>query len=235
MIISGLQKTTLLDYPGHVAATVFLAGCNFRCPFCHNMNIVDGEDNVSVYSEDEILSFLNKRKGVLSGVCITGGEPTLNINLPDFIKKIKDLGYLVKLDTNGSNYKMLNSLVYEGLIDYVAMDVKTSLSNYPLVAGISKDKTEEMMSNVEKSISFLLSGKIEYEFRTTIVKQYHDLETMKEIGKLIKGAERYYLQCFTESEYVPDKSLSSLDKDMLYEYLQAIKVFVENAELRGIE
>lgn len=238
MNICGLQKTTLLDYPGHVAATVFLGGCNFKCPFCHNMNIVIGDDNGMTYSKDDILAFLNKRKNILDGVCITGGEPTLYSELPNFIKEIKEIGYLVKLDTNGSNPEMLKSLVAEQLIDYVAMDIKTSREDYPHVAGIeniSSSRKEEVIECIDESVRFLLSDAIDYEFRTTIVKQYHNKDIVESIGKYIKGAKRYYLQSYADSEYVLDKSLCACGKEELLEFVNILTPYVMQVEIRGVE
>lgn len=247
MHILGLQKTTLLDYPGHVAATIFLGGCNFRCPFCHNMDIVlsvnDGEQ-----SDQDILSFLKKRSGVLDGVCITGGEPTLYKELPDFIDAIKDIkkhssdeSLLVKLDTNGTNPNMLEYLINNKKIDYVAMDVKSSLENYSVVAGvladneIEKAKYKGLIDNVVKSIEILKLSNIEYEFRTTIIKEYHDEKTMHGIGELIRGSDKYYIQSFIDSEYVPNHSLSACDKETLTKYVDIMSKYVRLAELRGVD
>ena len=247
MHILGLQKTTLLDYPGHVAATIFLGGCNFRCPFCHNMDIVlpvnDGEQ-----SDQDILSFLKKRSGVLDGVCITGGEPTLYKELPDFIDAIKsikkhnsDESLLVKLDTNGTNPNMLEYLINNKKIDYVAMDIKSSIENYSVVAGIladneiEKSKYKGLIDNVVKSIEILKLSNIEYEFRTTIIKEYHDEKTIHGIGELIRGADKYYIQSFIDSEYVPNHSLSACDKETLTKYLDIMSKYVKLAELRGVD
>lgn len=238
MIISGLQKTTLLDCKGHVAATIFLGGCNFRCPFCHNMNIVDGID-IDEYSEDEIISFLIKRAGVLDAVCITGGEPTLYRDLPDFIRKIKEINraespYFVKLDTNGTNPEMLKELINEKLIDYVAMDIKSSLDNYQEVAGLNNN-IENVINKVKASIEILKSGVIDYEFRTTIVKEYHDEAEIEKIGELIKGAKSYYLQSFTDSEFVTDHTLNPVERNELIKYVDILKRYVKSVELRGVD
>jgi len=243
MIIKGLQKTTLLDYPGHVAATIFTGGCNFRCPFCHNMDIVISDSDTYEYSEDEIIRFLKKRSGVLDGVCISGGEPTMYKDLPDFIRKIKEIEsdnlrdekphrYLIKLDTNGTNPQMLKYLITEGLIDYVAMDIKTSLDDYERVAGITN---KELISLVNNSIDILKSGVIDYEFRTTVVKEYHNQDTMKNIAQLLKGAKRYYLQTFIDSEYVPDHTLTAPDKEEIKAFSDICREYMENVELRGVD
>ena len=266
MIISGLQKTTLLDYPGHVAATIFLGGCNFRCPFCHNMNIVEigtsnGSENLqgegvnnNFYSEDEILAFLQKRASVLEGVCITGGEPTLNKELPSFIRKIKSIkagdswnssedssSFLIKLDTNGTNPEMLKSLIDEGLIDYVAMDIKSSKDKYLEATGIDSHNCENIIKGnsiiekVQKSIDILIESQIEYEFRTTVVKQMHDGDAIRGIGELIKGAKKHYLQSFIDSEYVKDHTLTNCDKELLEKFRNIIAEYVDEAYIRGVD
>ena len=195
MKICGFNKTTLLDYPGCVAATIFLGGCNFRCPFCHNGDLVLKSGQMTGYEEKEVLAFLKKRRNVLEGVCITGGEPTLHAELPEFISKIKELGYLVKLDTNGSNPEMLKSLVKEKLIDYVAMDVKAPLAKYEKVCGVAVD-----VEKIKQSVEFLKQGEIPYEFRTTVVKELHTGEDILEIGRYLRGASKYFLQSYEESE-----------------------------------
>ena len=231
MVINGLQKTTLLDYPSKVAATIFFGGCNFRCPFCHNMDLVLHPEHAESLSEEDILSFLRSRKGILDGVCITGGEPTLQKDLPELIKKIKDLGYCVKLDTNGTDPAMLRTLVDEKMLDYVAMDIKTSPDDYPAVCNVSNPG----LGLIRESVSFLLEGRIPYEFRTTVVKEYHQDENMKQIGAWIKGANAYFLQSFTDSEYVPDHTLHPHDKETLERFVQILKPFVSAVSLRGVD
>ena len=228
--IQGLQKTTLLDYPGFVAATVFFGGCNMRCPFCHNMDIVENTTEPA-YSDRDVLGFLSKRSGILDGVCITGGEPTLCPELPSFIARIKDLGYRVKLDTNGTNPKMLKSLVNDKLVDYVAMDIKSSLGGYGKACGISSIDT----SPIKESIDFLLAGTCEYEFRTTAVEEFLSDNVISEIGALIKGAKQYYLQGYVESEFVPDKSLHAVSKDKLLQYVQELSKSIDLVSIRGID
>ena len=181
MYISGLQKLTLLDFPGRLAATVFFGGCNVRCPFCHNASLVLSPDRCEKISEDELLSFLESRKGKLSGVCITGGEPTLYKELKGFIKKIKDMGFAVKLDTNGTSPDLLSELISEGLVDYVAMDIKNSQKKYALTVGKEVD-----IEKIKRSVDILLSGKIDYEFRTTVVRELHEKEDF-----LAKAVEYY--------------------------------------------
>lgn len=227
--IQGLQKTTLLDYPGLVAATIFMGGCNMRCRFCHNMNIATNP-GPGEFSDEDVLRFLSSRSGILDGVCITGGEPTLYPELPDFIKLIKNLGYKVKLDTNGTNPQMLKSLIDDGLIDYVAMDIKSSFSEYGSVCGIPDIK----LAPIKESIDLLLSDVVDYEFRTTTVEEFYNLDTATEIGKLINGAKRYFLQGFVASEFVPDKTLHKVEKEKLEEYCRELEKYIETVEIRGV-
>ena len=229
MQILGLNKTTLLDYPEHVAATVFTGGCNFRCPFCHNMDLVLGEVEPALSTED-FFAFLEKRKGILDGVCITGGEPTLQKDLPDFIRGIRDKGYLVKLDTNGYRPKVLEELLRENLLDYVAMDIKSSVENYPRVTGMA----DLDVTGIQESVSLLKSAGIPYEFRTTVVKGLHRIDEFDEIGRWLQGAEAYFLQAFRENEKVPDKSLSSFPEAEMREMKQLAERYIERVELRGI-
>ena len=228
--IQGFLKTTLLDYPGHVAATVFVGGCNMRCPFCHNMDIVTSNDSPA-YSEEDILRFRQKRAGILDGVCITGGEPTLCNELPAFISSIRQLGYRIKLDTNGTNPRMLASLINDKLTDYVAMDIKSSFSGYEKACGISGIK----LAPIKESIDLLINGKCDYEFRTTAVSELLDDNAVREIGQLLKGAKRYFLQGYVESEFVPDKSLTPVGKEKLLQYQQELSSFINEVALRGID
>ena len=170
MTINGMQKLTLLDYPGNVACLIFTQGCNFRCPFCHNSGLLDMNNNCEKIDEKEVFKYLEKRRGLLDGVCISGGEPLLQKDIEDFIRKVKDLGYKVKLDTNGSSPKKLKQLIEDGLIDYVAMDIKNDFLNYDKTAGMCTN-----IDNIKKSIEIIENSNIEYEFRTTIVKQFHDV------------------------------------------------------------
>ena len=228
--IQGFQKTTLLDYPENVAATVFLGGCNMRCPFCHNMDIVETSSG-PVYSDEDILKFLSTRRGILDGVCITGGEPTLYEQLPSFIGLIKNLGLKVKLDTNGTNPEMLRSLIEGGLIDYAAMDIKSSFPNYGKACGIDNIR----LAPIKDSIDILINGNIEYEFRTTAVEEYLFPEAVTDIGTMLRGAKRYYLQGYVESEYVPDKSLHAVPRETLMQYVRELSQSVEMVGLRGID
>lgn len=255
--IQGLQKTTLLDYPGHVAATIFLGGCNFKCVFCHNMDIVltngageadevptnSNSVNISPYSENEVLSFLSKRAGILDGICITGGEPTLYKELPDFIRKVKALNLLVKLDTNGTNPEMIKYLLDNNLIDYIAMDIKSSLEKYDEICGFIAGEIDTTPKSsicinkdaLKESVHLILKSNISYEFRTTVVKEYHDAKTMIEIGKLINGADNYFLQPFVDSDSVPNHNLHSWDFDTLNTFVEALRPYVKNVSIRSEE
>jgi pyruvate formate lyase activating enzyme len=230
MKLCGLQKTTLLDFPGHVAATVFLGGCNFRCPFCHNSGLI-GNAVKSIFSKEEILGFLKKRKGILEGVCITGGEPTLAEDLEPFIRKIRDLDYLIKLDTNGYRPEVLKRLVLDGLLDYVAMDMKAGRENYPKAAGIKDLK----IKNIEESAVFLLNGTVPFEFRTTAVKGIHDLRDFINIGEWLAGCPHYYLQNYADSEQVLYPGYQPFSREDLDKFLNILKPMIPNAMLRGVE
>ena len=232
MLILGLNKTTLLDYPEHVAATIFTGGCNFQCPFCHNKDLVFPQQTTS-YSENEILSFLKKRAGVLTGVCITGGEPTLQKDLPDFLARIKDLGYLIKLDTNGYQPKVLHDLLNKKLIDYCAMDIKNSPAKYAISTGLSSCDFQL----IEESASFLLSlaDSFPFEFRTTLVRELHTREDMLAISDWIKGAPAYYLQSYTDSENVISPGYHALSHQDLLEYRAICINNIPNTQLRGID
>ena len=231
MNICGYQKTTLLDYPGHVAATIFTGGCNFRCPFCHNSDLVIGNFNSFAVSEEEIYDFLKKRKKVLSGVCITGGEPTLQSDLTNFIKQVKHLGYKVKLDTNGYFPHIVETLLNENLLDYIAMDLKGGLSNYSLVTGIS----DFTLDPIRKSISLLENSGIDYEFRTTVVKQLHTAQDFYEIKDLLSSQSPYYLQSFQDSGKILTQGLSSCTRETMLEYLNIVQTKLPKAQLRGID
>ena len=212
MKISGFQKMTLLDFPGRVACTIFTFGCNLRCPFCHNASLVVG-GVTEEHTEDEILSYLEKRRGLLDGVCITGGEPLLQPDIASFIKKVKGLGYAVKLDTNGCFPEKLKELVLGGLIDYVAMDIKNCLSKYGDTVGIKNFD----VTPIRESIAFLVSGKVDFEFRTTIVKELHNVEDIKTLSEEIRGADKYYLQSFVDSGDLIGENLSAHEREVLEE------------------
>lgn len=229
MKICGLQKLTLLDYPAHTACTIFTGGCNFRCPFCHNGDLVLGNDWAEI-SREEIMAFLKKRSGILDGVCITGGEPLLNADITEFIKDIRKLGYSVKLDTNGSRPELLAELVNSGLVDYVAMDIKNSEDAYAETVGINGFNT----GNIQKSVEFLMNCGIEYEFRTTVVAEFHTEDRMERLAKEISGAKRYFLQSFKETDGVIQKGLHSVDKEQLEKFAETARKYISNVELRGI-
>lgn len=229
MIIKGLQKTTLLDFPGKVACTVFTAGCNFRCPFCHNASLVISPDTSDVISEDELFAFLKKRRGILDGVCITGGEPLLQRDIEAFIAKIRELGLAVKLDTNGAYPERLKSIIDAGLLDYVAMDIKNSKKKYALTAGADVD-----IDKISESVRILMSSDVQYEFRTTVVRELHSPEDIKSIGEWIAGADKYFLQSFTDSgEIIGDGYSAHTPQDMGV-LLDIAKQYIPTAALRGI-
>ncbi len=238
MFICGLNKTTLLDYPGHVAATVFLGGCNFRCPFCQNKDLLLHPADFAVFTEEDVLSHLKKRAGILTGVCITGGEPTLNSDLPDLIRKCKDLGYLVKLDTNGTNPEMLKMLYEEKLIDYVAMDIKSALFDYEKVAGIVSS-SDNLLEKVKISIDFLMKetdpSRFDFEFRTTLVKGLHTSQSVSGIADLIAGAPHYFLQSYEESEGVLCPGFLSFSEEETNAFVSLIKDRIPSVKIRGVE
>lgn len=232
MRIHGFNKTTLLDYPRHLAATIFIGSCNMRCPFCHNSSLVLHPETVPTIATEDILSYLSKRKNILEGVCITGGEPTLFAEeLIQLIKNIKSLGLKVKLDTNGSNPTLLKNLVENKLIDYVAMDIKNSKENYGLSIGIKNYSTNK----VNESVEYLLSFPVEYEFRTTIVKEHHTTDDILSIGQWIKGANSYFLQSYKDTGDIISPGLHSHSKESLESFIQLLVPFVNNVELRGID
>lgn len=230
MIIHGFQKLTLLDYPGHTACTVFSGGCNFRCPFCHNAGLVLSPGQYDTVEEEEILAFLKKRRGILDGVCITGGEPLMNPDTEEFAAKVKALGYLLKLDTNGSFPERLENMVNAGLVDYVAMDIKNCLKKYHLTVGKEGFDT----SPVERSVEFLRGGKVGYEFRTTVVREFHTEEDIREIGKWLAGVPRYFLQAFSDSGELIGEGLHGYSPEEYKRLLSAVREYIPSAELRGV-
>lgn len=231
MNIHGLQKLTLLDYPEKAACTIFTAGCNFRCPFCHNASLVTHIDLHNEMQKEQVLEFLRKRQGILDGVCISGGEPLLQPDIEEFLVEVKNIGYAVKLDTNGSNAVLLRRLVEQGLIDYVAMDIKNAPDKYGESIGIKGYHLE----NILQSADFLLSGAVPYEFRTTVVRELHKREDFAAIGRWIRGAEKYYLQGFVDSGDLIRPGLRGYTKDIMEQALKIVRRNVPNAELRGIE
>lgn len=230
MKICGLQKTTLLDYPGHVAATVFLGGCNFRCPFCHNKELLDGSAE-EAYTEEELLAFLKKRSNILEGVCITGGEPTLQPDLETLIRKIRGLGYQIKLDTNGYRPDLLKHLCAEGLVDYVAMDIKNSREHYAQTAGLETI----LLDRIEESVRFLMGGAVDYEFRTTAVKELHNTQDFLSIGTWLAGCRAYYLQNYVESEQVLHPGFTAFTPDELLGFRALLQTTISNVGIRGVD
>lgn len=230
MKISGLQKTTLLDYPGHVAATIFFEGCNFRCPFCHNGDLVTCQTE-GFFSEEEILAFLKKRSAILEGVCITGGEPTLQPDLSRFLTEIRKMGYKIKLDTNGYRPQVLKKLYLHNLIDYVAMDIKTCREKYPSVSGISPLQIDL----IEESAAFLMSGQLPYEFRTTVVRELHTDRDFEQIGRWLKGCSQYFLQNFTDSDNILVPGFTSCRPEELLSFSEIVKPYIDHVSIRGID
>lgn len=232
MKVTGIQKLTLLDYPGVVACTVFTAGCNFRCPFCHNAMLVLPEqiDNECL-TDDEVFGFLKKRRGVLDGVAVTGGEPLLHADMPEFLARVKEMGYKIKLDTNGSNPELLSEIVKNKLVDRVAMDIKNAPEEYARTIGLESFD----IAPVERSKEMLLSGETDYEFRTTVVKGIHTKESLIGAAKWIKGAKEYYLQQFKDSGnlILPD-GLSAYDEKQMHALADAVRDYVPTVEVRGV-
>ena len=227
----GLQKLTLLDYPGNMACTVFTGGCNFRCPFCHNRSLVFLNENDSEIATEDIFDFLKGRNKILDGVCITGGEPLLHPGIRDFIIRVRELGLKVKLDTNGSNSEMLKQLIDEGLVDYVAMDIKNRPEKYAETIGLENYD----LSEVEKSKDLLLEGKVDYEFRTTVVREFHEVEDIEALAKWIKGAKHLYLQNFEDHGTCIQNGLGEVGLDTLEKMKKAAEPYVNYIELRGIK
>ena len=236
MIISGLQKMTLLDYPGKVACTVFLQGCNFRCPFCHNSDLL-GNDGPEPISEETLFKFLQKRVGLLDAVCVTGGEPTLQKDLKELLTKIKALGYLVKLDTNGNRPEVLKDLVEAGLVDYVAMDIKNSPARYGETAGVPN----MTLAHVEESIRYLLSGKVDFEFRTTVADELHEPQDFEDIGAWLNAldatskAPKFFIQPYVDRDSVLMGGLHTPAAEKLQEMKDRIAPYVLCATLRGTD
>lgn len=230
MIFHGFQKMTVLDYPEKVACTLFTAGCNFRCPFCHNALLVTEIDNQHVYEPGEILAYLQKRRGILDGVCVTGGEPLMHPDLADFLREVKDLGYAVKVDTNGSYPDRLRALVESGVVDYIAMDIKNCREKYGVTIGIPNFD----LSPVEKSVRYLQSGAIPFEFRTTIVREFHTVEDVAKIADWIAGAPKYFLQNFKESDHMIGSGLHAHPEETLRQMQKVAQKKVPTASLRGI-
>ena len=228
MEIAGLQKLTLLDYPGRIACTVFLAGCNLRCPFCHNASLVLPDRIPPQMTQDALLEFLQSRKRKLDGVCITGGEPTIHPELPQLIAAIRELGFPVKLDTNGTRPQVLRTLLEQGLLDYVAMDIKNSPANYVRTCG-----GKDYLSQVQQSVALLETSGIDHEFRTTVFHPDHTPEDLVQIGQWLQGTEKYYIQQFVNSGDLIGSG-TALTPEEMTALLEAVKPYIPNAQLRGI-
>lgn len=239
MVISGLQKVTLLDYPGHIACTVFFGNCNLRCPFCHNMELVLNPEIFPKYSVDDILDFLKDRKGRLDGVAITGGEPLLNSDIEKLLIPIKDLGYPIKLDTNGFFPKMIDKLIEDNLVDYFAMDIKSGISNYLRVSGVDKNDTgyteNKCIEVIEESIDLLMNKAKDYEFRTTCVKGLHTKDDFYEIKDMISGAKRYFLQNYKAAPGMENLPFKSFTKDELNDFVDIVKTNINEINIRGVD
>lgn len=230
MKIAGLQKLTLLDYPGKVACSMFTPGCNYRCPFCHNAALVLPERPRGEIHGGDVLAFLRKRVGMLDGVCLSGGEPLLQAGLTDFLREVKALGYAVKLDTNGSNPALLGLLIDEGLLDYAAMDIKNNLSKYCETAGVPGLDLDTVVQSAE----LLMQERIPFEFRTTLVREFHTREDVLEIGRWLQGAPRYFLQHFVDSGDLLSGGLHPVEEDEMRVMADILRSYVKEVELRGI-
>ncbi len=230
MKIGGLMKLTLLDYPGVLACAVFLEGCNFRCPFCHNSDMVYSKSPDEI-TEDEFFEFLRKRQGVLEGVCVTGGEPLVSDEIFGFLERIKGMGYKVKLDTNGSFPERLKRIAEMKLCDYVAMDIKNSPEKYSMTVGNKKITFD----SVKDSVDFLKKSELPHEFRTTVVKDFHTKADVAEIAELLGAAEKYFIQPFRDGESVIRQGLCEFETEEIKELLESAREFVPEALARGID
>ncbi len=251
MIISGLQKVTLLDYPGHIACTIFFGNCNLRCPFCHNMELVTNPEHFPKFTKEEILDFLKERKGKLNGVAITGGEPLLNVDIEDLLKPIKELGYPIKLDTNGFFPEMIEKLIDDNLVDKFAMDIKAGFTNYEKVIGVHESSGEAtrrgktvqwtvfhcepvFIEKVKRSINLLMTKASDYEFRTTCVKGLHTEADFYEIRDMIKGAKEYYLQDYKAAPGMEDLPFKPFTREELESFAKIVEDAVGKVEIRGV-
>lgn len=241
MLILGLQKMTLLDYPGKIACTVFLGGCNFRCPFCHNGSLVLPENFGEAMDYEAFLAFLDSRRGRLQGVCVSGGEPTLWPDLPMLLSQIKSFGYSVKLDTNGTNPEMLSALINDGLVDYVAMDIKNSPEKYALTAGLADRplaleempaSVAEWMNAVKESAALLMQGRVDFEFRTTLVRELHDAVDMKAIGRWLAGEEKFFLQTYRDEGDLLSDGFTPHTADEKNILLSTLRKYIPKAKIR---
>lgn len=229
MNICGFEKFSLVDYDNYVTCTVFTKGCNFVCPFCHNSSLVLKDKFADNIPEEDVFSYLQKRKGMVDAVCVSGGEPTLQPDLKDFIKKVKSMGFRVKLDSNGTKPELLKELIDEKLVDYVAMDIKNSLGKYAQTVGLNTIN----LNPITKSIELLKNSGIDYEFRTTLIKEYHTQSDIEQIAELIKGAKNYALQKFVDNGECITHNLTEVDKETVDSYVEIVKPFVQNVKVRG--
>ena len=231
MLIHGLQKLTLLDYPGHTACTVFTGSCPWRCPFCHNASLVLDPQSQPAIPEEELFSFLSRRHGLLDGVAVTGGEPTLQKDLPEFLSKVKSLGFAVKLDTNGTNPAMLRTILRDGLADYVAMDIKAGRANYSAATGTLRPGLDA----VDECIAMLMNGSTDFEFRTTVVRGIHTEEDFSDIAAWLAGDEKYFLQGFKDSGDLISSGCSAFTLEETEKFREIVLPKIPNTEIRGME
>ena len=231
MLFAGIQKLTLLDYPRHVACTLFIQGCGYRCPFCHNSSLLPFTEPEQPLTEEAVLAFLKKRQGTLDGVCFTGGEPLMQDDLADFIRRVRALGFLIKLDTNGSQPERLRSLIDSRLVDMVAMDIKNAPCHYARTVGIPNFD----LFPVQESIDLLMSGSVAFEFRTTVVDELHGTDDMESIAEWLAGGESYYLQYFVNEDSVLRGGLHAPSKEKMQAFLQILRKKIPNAHIRGEE
>ncbi len=229
MIVCGFEKFSMVDFDGRIACTVFTGGCNFRCPFCHNGALVVGNVKAQEIDVKEVFDYLKKRKGLVDAVCVTGGEPTMHKDLPGFLREVRSLGYATKLDTNGTNPQMLADVIAEGLVDYVAMDIKNSMAKYPQTIGIEGASLDDIC----KSVDILLNSGIDYEFRTTVIDEFHTAEDMKEIAEWISGAKRYFLQKYKDNEGCLSHGYSEVSRQKADEFVKILEDKVGKVGLRG--
>ena len=229
MHIHGLQKLSMVDYPGKIAATVFTGGCNLRCPFCHNALLVTRLSESPALAEADVLQFLRSRRGLLDGMVLTGGEPLLQKDAADFLAKVRDMGFFIKLDTNGCYPDALSAILERNLADYVAMDIKNSKASYAAAVGVPNFD----LTPVEESVRLLLAGTVDYEFRTTVVKELHTFEDISAIGSWIRGAKRYFLQNFEDSGNLIRGGFHGFSEDAIRDLARAAAPYVEHIGVRG--
>jgi len=237
LLIAGLQKLTLLDFPGRLSATIFTPGCDLRCPFCHNASLVNDATS-NQFSPEDVLSFLAERKGRLTGLAITGGEPLMQTDIIDFIREVKKIGYAVKLDTNGTYPERLRQILDEGLVEYVAMDIKNCFDSYPKTIGLegANNVCKPLIDNIKKSIDILKESGVAFEFRTTVVKELHSKDELISMAKEIGNVENYFIQSYKDSgDVLNDLGFSAYSKEELEDILEAVKLYIPNAKLRGVD